>query len=51
MNGNLEWNQLMELIKMKRDKPEEYKQLLKDMVEIMKDIQEAVANSLEKNLK
>ena len=38
MSQTVEWAQLMELIKLKREKPEEYKQLTEDIVVIMKDM-------------
>jgi len=39
MDGILDIKELKELVKLKREKPEEYKQLLMDMFEIVKDLQ------------
>ena len=46
MSNNLEWQQMMELIKLKREDPEAYKQLLKDFAIVAKDFYGAVQSEL-----
>jgi len=46
MGSELEWAQLQDFIKLKKESPEEYKILLEDMVGIIKDLQEVTKKAL-----
>lgn len=46
MSNDLDIEQMMKLIKMKQERPEEYKELLEGIVGVAKDLQEAMMESL-----
>lgn len=50
MTNQMEWDSLKELVKLKNEKPEEYKKLLKDIAEITIDITKITQEVAEKML-
>ena len=48
MTEKIDFEMLKELIKMKRDNPEEYKQFLQEMMEVTNDMLEATFKFIEK---
>ncbi len=46
MSNQLEWEQLIKLIEMKKKEPEKYKEFIKDLTGIMIDMKNAVEEAV-----